>query len=242
MLTQLDAVRPTTPGIQKARRLMQMLGAQIEARNRIGDVIPRMLDYDPATGSEDEAAEMLAELLRAQTDLLRSGVPVSVEQIAQIEKNITTFNGAFGDDYDLLDADQIAAFQRAKEQMRLRRGTAEILGPGQPADGLDYENMLGPELDAEKRRAAEAFLNRNLQWNSDGITLAGSAFTQAIGNDDRWFAPGDMERVRAQWEAWSTPPVETIEQSEAIRQETDASPARDAVEKTTRNLLGRLGS
>ncbi len=241
VLEGLDAVRPRTPALDKARQLIRMLGAQAEARGRIKNATDRMRDFNRVPGSDEEARDALRDLVRAQADLIRSGVPVSAEQVAAINENVVRFHETFGASEALLDKAQSDVLETAAEQGRIRAGTREIFGEMARSPESGFEELLGPPLNAENRGSAEAFLDRNIEWSRDGIALADQMFDAAISNPDGGFAPGALDVVAAGNEAWSLPPSETVEQVDSLGQGEAPSPAAPAARKTARSLLKNLG-
>ena len=242
ILEGLEAVRPRTPAIEGARKLIRMLGAQAEARSRIRNAMDRIRDFNRVQGADDEAQDALRDLLRAQADLLRSGVPVTREQVARIDEDVERFRETFGDDALLFDDAQLEALETANEQARIREGLGEVFGEVASARGDDLGALLGPRIDAGKRESAEAFLDRNIEWNRHGIALADQVFDAAIRNPEGGFAPGDLDEFEAAYGRWSTPPSETAEQLDAVVPDDEPAPAAPAAEKTARSLLKILGS
>ncbi len=257
LLESLEAVHPRTPGLDKAIKLMRMLGAQNDARDRIRDAIGDIANYTPAANEndaddsdgndesspdDDEAARIMAELLRGQADLLRSGVPVSPEQITALDENVKAFHHHFGDEYPVFDADQAESVESAARSVRVAEGVKEILGDDATGSSTgDFGDMLGPRLDPERRAASEEFLRKNIDWNNDGMTLANDTFRSMLATPDDWFANASPPTEPPSWNGWSGPDADLEGELELVQPTGDDSPLGPPAEKTIKSLMGRFG-
>ncbi len=242
LLEEFESAQPRTPALATAIRMIRALSAQDASRERIRDAVRDMSSYAPADDPEEqEQARLLAELLRAQADLLRSGVPVSPEQIAAIDENVKAFRENYGEDYPLFGAEQAASFEDSIRAVRVQQGLQEIFGAGATGTPGDLGAVLGPQLNPERRAAAEQYLRRNIEWNHDGIDYANATFDRIMSAPDNWFEAEPAAPAPGRWATWDGPDADIDSQLEFVDPADDPAPMGPPAKKTIKTLQERFG-